>query len=207
MKKRVVIVGRDKEACFSYKIIIDGTSNFRTVGAYEFGEEAMRDMPKLFPDIILMNTDLSGKNGIEITEMIKKKYPHVEILMISSYVDSGVVFAALKAGAGGYITQSSNYLHIISALEQISRGGAPMSDEIARMVISEFQSNLNSPITKREKQVLQMVSAGMTYTQISEELNISKETSKTHIRNIYTKLNVSCKSEAVSRAREDKLII
>ncbi|HMV10231.1 MAG TPA: response regulator transcription factor [Cyclobacteriaceae bacterium] len=207
MKKKVMIVGKNQETCNSYKIVIDGTNTFCVVGKYEFGEDAVREIPKIFPDIILMSIDLAGKSGIEITEIIKKKYPHVEVLIISPYIDSGVVFASLKAGAGGYVTQGSTYLQLISSLEQISRGGAPMSDEISRMIIREFQTNLNSPITKREKQVLQMVSAGMTYTQISEELNISKETSKTHIRNIYTKLNVSCKAEAVSRGREDKLII
>lgn len=202
-----MIVGKNQETCSSHKIVIDGTNNFRVVGVFEFGEDAVREIPKIFPDIILMNIDLGGKSGIEITEMIKKRYPHVDVLIISPYIDSGVVFASLKAGAGGYVAQSSTYLQLISSLEQISRGGAPMSDEISKMIIREFQTNLNSPITKREKQVLQMVSAGMTYTQISEELNISKETSKTHIRNIYTKLNVTCKAEAVSRGREDKLII
>jgi DNA-binding NarL/FixJ family response regulator len=207
MKKKLIIIERDKDLGSSYKIIVDGTNDFRVVGLYEYGEDAIRDLPKTFPDIVLINIDLNGRNGIEITERIKKRYPNIEVLMISPYLDSGVLFAALKAGVSGYIRQSTNYLGILSALEEIVRGGAPMSDDIARMVIKEFQANLNSPITRREKQVLQMVSAGMTYTQISEELSISKETSKTHIRNIYTKLNVNCKSEAVSRGREDKLII
>jgi DNA-binding NarL/FixJ family response regulator len=126
--------------------------------------------------------------------------------MVTVYEDNEQVFEALKAGATGYITKSSNYLELLSALEEISRGGAPMSSKIARMVIDNFHINPNSPLTKRETEILQLISEGKTYTQISEQLFISKETAKTHIKNIYSKLQVNSKSEALARAAQDKLI-
>jgi DNA-binding NarL/FixJ family response regulator len=122
------------------------------------------------------------------------------------YEDSELVFEALKAGASGYITKSANYMELLSALEEIIRGGAPMSSRIARMVIDNHHINPNSPLTKRETTILQLISEGKTYTQISEELFISKETAKTHIKNIYSKLQVNSKSEALAKASVEKLI-
>lgn len=126
--------------------------------------------------------------------------------MVTVYEDSELVFEALKSGASGYITKSSNYVELLTALEEISRGGAPMSSRIARMVIDNFHVNPNSPLTRRETEILQLISEGKTYTQISEELFISKETSKTHIKNIYSKLQVNSRAEALAKANQDKLI-
>jgi DNA-binding NarL/FixJ family response regulator len=137
-------------------------------------------------------------NGIQGSKIIKDKSPHTDIVMVTVYEDSELVFEALKAGASGYITKSANYMELLSALEEIVKGGAPMSSRIARMVIDNFHVNPNSPLTKRE--------TGKTYTQISEELFISKETAKTHIKNIYSKLQVNSKSEAIAKANLEKLI-
>jgi DNA-binding NarL/FixJ family response regulator len=126
--------------------------------------------------------------------------------MISVYDDSEMVFEALRSGASGYITKSSNYIELLSALEEIVKGGAPMSSKIARFVIESFHVNPNSPLSKRETQILQLISEGKTYSQISEDLFIAKETSKTHIRNIYSKLQVNSKSEALAKATSEKLI-
>jgi DNA-binding NarL/FixJ family response regulator len=145
-------------------------------------------------------------NGIKGAKVIKDKWPSTDIIMVTVYEDSDMVFEALKSGASGYITKSANYLELLAALEEISRGGAPMSSKIARMVIDNFHVNPNSPLTKRETEILQLISEGKTYTQISEQLFISKETSKTHIKNIYAKLQVKCKSEAIAKANSEKLI-
>src|SRR5687768_15853870 len=118
---------------------------------------------------------------------------------------TGVQTCALPISSG-YITKSANYMELLSALEEIIRGGAPMSSRIARMVIDNYHINPNSPLTKRETTILQLISEGKTYTQISEELFISKETAKTHIKNIYSKLQVNSKSEAIAKANVEKLI-
>jgi len=204
--KKVLIIEDDEEIRNSFSLIVNSSEKFTVVNAYGSGESAISNIAKDQPDIVLMDIELPGINGIQATKVIKDKYPDAEVVMVSVYEDSDLVFEALKAGASGYITKSANYMELLSALDEISRGGAPMSSRIARMVIDNFHVNPNSPLTKRETEILQLISEGKTYTQISEQLFISKETSKTHIKNIYAKLQVNSKSEAIAKANMDKLI-
>jgi DNA-binding NarL/FixJ family response regulator len=205
-KKRVWIVEDDQEIRNSFTLIVNSSQKFTVVNAYGSAEEAIDSLHRDKPEIILMDIELPGINGIQATKAIKDKSPHTDIIMVSVYEDSELVFEALKAGASGYITKSANYLELLTALDEIVKGGAPMSSRIARMVIDNFHVNPNSPLTKRETEILQLISEGKTYTQISEELFISKETAKTHIKNIYSKLQVNSKSEAIAKANLDKLI-
>lgn len=205
-KKRVMIVEDDQEIRNSFTLIVNSSQKFTVVNAYGNCEDAISNILRDKPEIVLMDIELPGMNGIQGTKIIKDKSPHIDIIMVSVYEDSELVFEALKAGASGYITKSSNYMELLSALEEIMKGGAPMSSRIARMVIDNFHVNPNSPLTKRETEILQLISEGKTYTQISEELFISKETSKTHIKNIYSKLQVNSKSEAIAKANLEKLI-
>ncbi len=204
--KKVLIIEDDEEIRNSFSLIVNSSEKFTVVNTYGNGELAINNLLKDKPDIVLMDIELPGMNGIQITKIVKDKYPQAEVVMVSVYEDSDLVFEALKAGASGYITKSANYMELLSALDEISRGGAPMSSRIARMVIDNFHVNPNSPLTKRETEILQLISEGKTYTQISEQLFISKETSKTHIKNIYAKLQVNSKSEAIAKANMDKLI-
>lgn len=205
-KKRVILVEDDQEIRNSFSLIVNSSPKFTVINGYGDGEEAIKNLNKDKPEIVLMDIELPGMNGIQATKVIKDKLPSADIIMVTVYEDSDLVFEALKAGASGYITKSANYMELLSALEEITRGGAPMSSRIARMVIDNFHVNPNSPLTKRETEILQLISEGKTYTQISEELFISKETSKTHIKNIYSKLQVTCKSEAIAKANLEKLI-
>lgn len=206
-KKRVQVIEDDQELRSSFSLIVNSSPKFYVVNGYNNCEEAIKHLNQDRPDLVLMDIELpGGMNGIQGTKIIKEKMPHVEIVMVTVYEDSDLVFEALKSGASGYITKSANYLELLSALEEISRGGAPMSSKIARMVIDNFHVNPNSPLTRRETEILQLISEGKTYTQISEELFISKETSKTHIKNIYAKLQVNSKSEALAKASLEKLI-
>ena len=205
-KKRVMIVEDDQEIRNSFTLIVNSSQKFMVVNAYGTAEDAIANLNRDKPEIVLMDIELPGVNGIHGTKVIKDKSPHTDIIMVSVYEDSELVFEALKAGASGYITKSANYMELLSALEEIVKGGAPMSSRIARMVIDNFHVNPNSPLTKRETEILQLISEGKTYTQISEELFISKETAKTHIKNIYSKLQVNSKSEAIAKANLEKLI-
>jgi DNA-binding NarL/FixJ family response regulator len=205
-KKRVMIVEDDQEIRNSFTLIVNSSQKFMVVNAYGTAEEAIANLNRDKPEIVLMDIELPGVNGIHGTKVIKDKSPHTDIIMVSVYEDSELVFEALKAGASGYITKSANYMELLTALEEIVKGGAPMSSRIARMVIDNFHVNPNSPLTKRETEILQLISEGKTYTQISEELFISKETAKTHIKNIYSKLQVNSKSEAIAKANVEKLI-
>ena len=196
----------DKILRESFTYIINTSDKFIAIGSYATAEEAISEFQQKKADIVLMDIELPGKSGIEATKWIKERFPHVEVIIVSVYEDNELVFNALKAGASGYITKSANYLELLSALEEIVRGGAPMSGRIARMVIHNFHLNPDSPLTQREKEVLNLISEGKTYTQISDQLFISRDTARTHIRNIYAKLNVNKKSEAIERATRDKLI-
>jgi DNA-binding NarL/FixJ family response regulator len=205
-KKRVLIVEDDQEIRNSFTLIVNSSQKFSVVNAYGSCEEAISSFNRDKPEIVLMDIELPGMNGIQGAKQIKDKYPYTEIIMVSVYEDSELVFEALKAGASGYITKSANYLELLTALEEITKGGAPMSSRIARMVIDNFHVNPNSPLTKRETEILQLIAEGKTYTQITEELFISKETAKTLIKNIYSKLQVNSKSEAIAKANLEKLI-
>lgn len=205
-KKRVMIVEDDQEIRNSFTLIVNSSQKFMVVSAYGSCEDAIDNLNRDKPEIVLMDIELPGMNGIQGTKIIKDKNPYTDIIMVSVYEDSELVFEALKAGASGYITKSANYMELLAALEEIVKGGAPMSSRIARMVIDNFHVNPNSPLTKRETEILQLISEGKTYTQISEELFISKETAKTHIKNIYSKLQVNSKSEAIAKANLEKLI-
>lgn len=205
-KKRVMIVEDDQEIRNSFILIVNSSQKFTVINAYNNCEDAINNLNRDKPDIVLMDIQLPAMNGIQCTKVLKEKSPHTDVIMVTVYEDSELVFEALKAGASGYITKSANYLELLSALEEITRGGAPMSSRIARMVIDNFHVNPNSPLTKRETEILQLISEGKTYTQISEELFISKETAKTHIKNIYSKLQVNSKSEAIAKANQEKLI-
>lgn len=205
-KKRVVIVEDDQEIRDSFNLIVNSSQKFLVANTYSNCEDAISALAKDRPEIVLMDIELPGINGIKGTQIIRDKSPNTEIIMVTVYEDSDLVFEALKAGASGYITKSANYTELLSALEEIVRGGAPMSSRIARMVIDNYHINPNSPLTKRETTILQLISEGKTYTQISEELFISKETAKTHIKNIYSKLQVNSKSEAIAKANHEKLI-
>ncbi|HEY8933950.1 MAG TPA: response regulator transcription factor [Cyclobacteriaceae bacterium] len=205
-KKRVLLVEDDQEIRNSFTLIVNSSQKFTVVNSYSNCEDAIENINRDKPEIILMDIELPGMNGIQGTKHIKDKSPHIDVIMVTVYEDSELVFEALKAGASGYITKSANYMELLTALEEIMKGGAPMSSRIARMVIDNFHVNPNSPLTKRETEILQLISEGKTYTQISEELFISKETAKTHIKNIYSKLQVNSKSEAIAKANLEKLI-
>lgn len=201
-----MLVEDDQEIRESFSLIVNSSQRFTVVGAYGNCEDAIAALNRDKPEIVLMDIELPGMNGIRGTQIIRDKSPSTEVIMVTVYEDSDLVFEALKAGASGYITKSANYTELLSALDEIVRGGAPMSSRIARMVIDNYHINPNSPLTKRETTILQLISEGKTYTQISEELFISKETAKTHIKNIYSKLQVNSKSEAIAKANHDKLI-
>jgi DNA-binding NarL/FixJ family response regulator len=203
-KRRIAIVESDKVYLESYTHIVNNSEKYIVVGSYLFAEDLFKEVIQKKIEIVLMNIDLLGVDGVKATEMIKEKYPHVDIIIVTSCEETDFVIKSLKAGASGYIEKSSNFIDIISALDQLSKGGAPISPKIAKTVIHYFHLNANSPLSCREKEVLTLMASGKTYTQISEALFISPETVRTHIRNIYVKLQVSNKSEAIKIGIDNK---
>jgi DNA-binding NarL/FixJ family response regulator len=203
----IAIIEDDKDLQRAYQLVIGSSGYFHISNVYTTFEEAIASFgPNGPPQVILTDIQLPGISGIEGIRIIKERWPHTNAIVLSMHEDDEMVFSALKAGAVGYITKGTSYLEIVSALEELLKGGSPMSSKIARMVVSTFSLNTNSVLSNRERQILSALAKGKTYSQIADELFISKETSRTHIRNIYQKLHVNSKSEAILKATQERLI-
>jgi len=153
-----------------------------------------------------MDIQLPGISGIEAIPLVKRLLPRVHVLMLTVFESEEQILQALANGASGYITKDSSTQKIIDSLWEVRDGGGPMSMNVARMVIRSFQKNQDSPLSKRETEILKMISDGRKRSEIAENLFIELETVKTHIRNIYTKLDVHSRSNAIHVARKNKLI-
>ncbi len=158
------------------------------------------------PDIVLMDISLPGINGIEAVKHTKQIFREIEIIMLTVHVDDQMVFDALCAGASGYLLKSTSTKKIHEAIHEVKRGGAPMSTQIARMVINSFNSSVSSPLSEREQEVLSLLCEGKSYKMIADDLFISMDTVRTHIRHIYKKLEVNSSTEAVAKAFKNKWV-
>jgi len=203
---RVVIIEDDNIIRKGYEYLINETEGYSVSNSYASFEVAIKNIHLELPDVILLDIDLPGINGIDAIPRLKKILPKSNILILTVYDSEKTVFNALSNGASGYITKNTPSNVIISSIKEVREGGGPMSANIARMVIKSFQKNQDTPLSKREMQVLDLIALGKSRTHIANELFIDLETVKTHIKNIYNKLNVNSKEEALKVARETKLI-
>lgn len=184
----------------SLKDIINHEEGYEVVGDFESYEEALPQIKKLNPDIVFTDITLPGINGIEGTKQLKQLLPKVSIIVISVHENSQYVFDALCAGAIGYLAKSSGKQKVIEALQQLKAGGAPMSVNIARMVVESFQQKQHNELSDRENDVLNLLSKGKSYASIADTLCLSINTIKTHVRNIYEKLQVRNKQELMRKS-------
>lgn len=205
-RSRIVIVEDNDAVREGFSLIINSVSKYYVVAGYDNAEDALKNLKKDKPDIVLMDLELPGMNGIEAIAAIKKTNPNIDLIVNTIYENSDLVFQALCAGAAGYITKNTSHSELLNAIDEVINGGAPMSSKIAKMVVSSFQKNPNSPLSNRETEVLELLSQGKSYSMIAQELFITKETAKSHIKNIYSKLQVNSKSEAIAKATKEKLI-
>jgi DNA-binding NarL/FixJ family response regulator len=205
-RSRIIIVEDNHAVREGFSLIINSISNYYVVNSYDNAEDAIKNLKKDKPEIVIMDLELPGMSGIEAISVIKKSNPSIEILVNTIYENSELVFQALCAGASGYITKNTNHTELLTAIKEVIQGGAPMTSNIAKMVVRSFQRNPNSPISARETEVLELLSQGKSYSMIAKELFITKETAKSHIKNIYSKLQVNSKSEAIAKATKEKLI-
>jgi len=187
--------------------LISGTPGYNCTGAYPDCEKFLTNLPKINIDLVLMDIGLPGINGIEGVKKAKIINPALNILMLTIYEESNVVFEALCAGACGYLVKKTPPSRLLEAINDICEGGSPMSSHIARQIISVFhqKKNLNGnssdyELTQREKEVLNHLADGYNYQEIADKLFISVDTVRHHIRNIYKKLHVHSQSEAVAKA-------
>lgn len=206
LSKRIIIIEDNAELREVYSLVLRTIARYDVVATYEACDEALKELSKTKPDLVIIDLTLPGMSGIEGITKIKKLVPTTKVLVVTVHDDHESVFRSFCAGAIGYLTKDADPQDLIAAVEQVFAGGAPMTPKIASMIISSFHTNPNTPLTERETDVLRQLSQGKSYDYIAIALSITRDTVKTHIRHIYEKLQVNNKSEAVIKARKDNLV-
>ncbi len=202
----VSIVEDDETIREGYKYLIDNTEGFKVISAYRSFEDASKRIFNEKPDVLLLDVELPGLSGIEAIPKLKKLIPETYILILTVYEQEDKIFKALGNGASGYLTKNTPPEKIIEAIREVMEGGGPMSAHIARMVISSFKRNEQTPLTRRETEILEQIATGKSRKRIADELFIDLETVKSHIKNIYHKLDVHSKADAIKLAKDNKFI-
>ncbi len=202
MPINVSIIEDDNRIRESLAILIDGGENVRCISTHPTAEDALKHLPLKKPDVVLMDINLPGISGIECARKLKGLLPKVQILMLTMYEDNDLVFQALMAGASGYLVKRTSPADILDAIKEVHSGASPMSGKIARTVVEYFQKLQNfSPqqehLSPREKEILDLLVKGYRYKEIADALSIGFETVRSHLKNIYEKLHVHSRTEAV----------
>lgn len=204
MNKTVAIVEDDPGLRQQLVDVLGTAPDIRCVGVFASGEEALKGIPALKPNVVLMDIRLPGMSGIQCVAELTKLVPTLQIIMVTVYEDSERIFSALKAGANGYLVKSSPPNQLLDAIRDAYAGGAPMSSHIARKVVQHFHliGPANKPkqnLSARELQVLDLLSTGFIYKEIADKLNIGVETVRTYVKSICLKMQVRNRVEAVAR--------
>ncbi len=189
---RVVIVEDDKLIREGFASLVNESERFTCVASYDICENALKNLVNDDPQIVLMDIGLSGIEGIR---RIKKLRPHIDIIFVTVHEDDYKIFEALCAGASSYLTKNISPEKLLDKMDEVQRGGAPMSTNIARMVIKSFQKSTELHLSARETEILQQLSKGKSYSMLIDEFSIDKETIRVHIKNIYRKLEANSKTE------------
>ena len=184
--------------------LINSSPSFRCVCACATAKEALSEIPRANPEIVLMDIHLPGESGIACTARLKAKMPEVQVIILTVYKDTELIFRALKAGASGYLLKRAPKEEILRAISEVKAGGAPMTGEIARLVVQSFQVESSDGLKEqglspRELEILEQLSEGISNKRIAARLGISPETVRTHLGRIYEKLHVQGRTEAVSK--------
>jgi DNA-binding NarL/FixJ family response regulator len=183
---------------------IDAAPGFRCVFSCATAEEALAEIPRLKPDVVLMDINLPGESGIACTAQLKEKLPGVQVIIVTVYRNHELIFQALQAGACGYLLKRSSPEELLKAISEVLSGGAPMTSEIARMLVEAFQkkpANVvpSDGLTQRESEILVLLSEGLSNKEIASRVNISYDTVRAHLRHIYEKLHVRGRTQAVRK--------
>jgi DNA-binding NarL/FixJ family response regulator len=184
------------------KELLSRAESLRCVGVYANGEEALSRLPLEIPDVVLMDINLPGMNGIECVARLKDQFPGIQVLMLTTYEESDLIFASLRSGASGYLLKNMAPAELVQAIEQVHAGGSPMSMQIARKVVNHFQ-HIKQPasemekLTRREQEILALLAKGFLYKEIADQLGIALSTVRAHLHKVYEKLHVQSRTQAV----------
>lgn len=208
---KTAIVEDQRDIRDALTALINGTAGYRCTGSFRSMEEAFEKIRQDLPDVVLCDIELPGMNGIEGIRILKERYPDLLLLMLTVYDDDERIFDALCAGACGYLLKRTPPAKLLESLREAVTGGAPMSPEVASRVITLFREirppeRADYELTPHETRLLKLLVEGHNYTTAAVELGVSYNTIKFHMRHIYEKLQVHSKSEAVSKALQNRLI-
>lgn len=200
----VAIVEDNHDIRSAMELLINGSEGYACIGAFNNAETALEKVPQLLPNVVLMDFNLPGINGIECIARLKNDYPDMQFMMLTVYEDDDKIFMALEAGASGYILKKTSPGELLEAIRDLYDGGSPMSSQIARRVVAYFQKQAKpnpalEALTSREKEILDQLSKGFLYKEIAGNLFISIETVRRHVHNIYEKLHVRSRTDAVNK--------
>jgi DNA-binding NarL/FixJ family response regulator len=207
----VAIVDDDAKIREGISWLLETSEGIKCVAAFGGCEEAWEDIADVAPDVVLMDIGMPGESGIDCVSRLSAEYPELKILMLTNYSDDDRIFESLRAGAVGYLLKNSGVEKLCEAIREAHEGGAPMSSEVAKRVLAYFHSQrraekIAATLSERETEVLNALTQGLTDKAISEKLFISLPTVRFHLKNIYAKLHVNSRSEAVIKALKDKLL-
>ncbi len=204
MPTRVSIVEDNEQLRNTLARVLNRAEGFSCVSHYGDAESALQKLPNENPDVVLMDINLPGINGVECVRLLKQTAPKIQVVMLTVYEDTENIFNALAAGASGYMLKRTKTADLLDAIRDVQKGGSPMTAHIARKVVQSFQKAGPSPqqtenLSQREQEVLDCLSRGFLYKEIADKLGISYETVHTYIRRIYEKLQVRTRTEAVAK--------
>lgn len=206
MEITVTIIEDDQTIREGYAYLIGNTEGCKVISSYAAYEDAAKRIAHDNPDVVLLDVELPGISGIDALPKLKKILPETYFLILTVYEQEEKIFRALANGASGYLTKNTPHEKIVSAIKEVVEGGGPMSAHIAKMVIESFKRNEQSPLTRRETEILEQIATGKSRKRIADELFIDLETVKSHIKNIYHKLDVHSKADAIKTAKDNKFI-
>ena len=208
---KVIIIEDLRDVREGLAVLINGSSGFRCIASYRTMEDALRSINGNLPDVVLTDIGLPGMSGVAGIRILKERHPELPTIALTIYDDDERIFDALCAGASGYLLKNTPPVRLLESLKEVAAGGAPMSPEVARRVINlfrEFRPPDRSPshLTQQETELLKLIVDGHSYKTAAAKLEISTSTVSFHLQNIYTKLQVHSKTEAVAKALRDKLV-
>lgn len=199
---KVGIVDDKRDIREGLQLILDNSDGFECLVTYSDGESAVDGLPITKPDVVLMDIGLPRMSGIDVVKIVKDLSPEIEMIMLTVHADDDSIFESLRAGASGYLMKNTFPSKLLNSIKEVKNGGSPMSSSIARKVVSSF-NNFRQPaanLTKRETEVLDLLCKGKSYKVIADDLYISPDTVRYHLKNIYKKLQVNSKYEAMLKA-------
>ena len=202
---RVAMVEDDPEIRNNLSQIINSAQDLVCEHSYASAELFLKAVDHVAIDVVLMDTQLPKMKGIDAVKELKDRYRHIEVLMLTVQQNDQLVFDSLCAGASGYLMKNTPPAKIIDAIQEAFRGGAPMSTQVARRIVQSFHKKRNSPLTQRERDVLEQLCEGKSYRSIGDALSISQDTVRSHIKSIYKKLEVHTRSEAMAKAIKTRI--